>query len=164
MRVEQAAWETARVMTKRTALLWMGFLTAWVAACGSQPTTPSTGTYQGEWTGTTAQGTPIAFTVSADEKVTSITIGYNFNGCSGSHTFANLNLETTPNVICIPGPCSVLLPSFRSFTYLAGTIDGPRTTINGMFPAANRAEGQVAFANYPQCGSALGVGWSAARR
>jgi hypothetical protein len=48
----------------------------------------------GEWEGTTSQGKPIAFTVSQDETVTSITLGYDFNDCSGTRTFAELSIPT----------------------------------------------------------------------
>jgi hypothetical protein len=72
-----------------------------VAACGS--TKPTSTTLEGQWSGTTSQGTPIGFTVSADQKVTAITIGHRFGGCAGTQTFDNLNLETAPNVICVPG-------------------------------------------------------------
>ena len=109
---------------------------------------------------------PISFTVSPDEKVTSITLGYSFNGCSGSQTFSDLNLETAPpTVICIPGPCSELLAPARRFSYTAGSrVDGPSTTVIGMFTFIDRAEGVANFTDYPGCGTALGVGWTAMRR
>lgn len=106
----------------------------------------------------------MAFTVSADEKVTSITVGYTFNGCSGSQTFSNLDLPTTPDVTCIPGPCSGAISSYRAFSYASARIDGPQTVVNGLFLPANRAEGQVGFFNYPGCGTASGIGWTATRR
>jgi len=41
-------------------------LCAALAACGGSPTAPASGMgYQGAWSGTTAQGRPISFTVSA---------------------------------------------------------------------------------------------------
>ncbi len=138
-----------------------------VGACNG-PTRPSTVAPSlsiGQWSGTTSQGMPIAFSVSADEKVTSITIGYSFNGCSGSQTFSGLDLRTAPDVTCIPGPCSGAISSYRAFGYASsGPIDGPRTAVNGLFVSANRAEGQAGFFNYPGCGTASGVGWTATRR
>lgn len=108
---------------------------------------------------------PIAFSVSSDEKVTTITVGYSFNGCSGSQTFSGLDLRTAPDVTCIPGPCSGAITSYRAFSYSSsGPIDGPRTTMNGLFLPANRAEGQAGFVNYPGCGTASGVVWTATRR
>jgi hypothetical protein len=118
-----------------------------------------------QWSGTTAQGMPIDFSVSSDEKVTTITIGYNFSACSGSQTFSGLDLRTAPDVTCIPGPCSGAISSYRAFGYASsGPIDGPRTAINGLFVSANRAEGQASFFNYPGCGTASGVGWTATKR
>jgi hypothetical protein len=133
-----------------------------VTACGS--TRPSSTTLEGEWTGTTTQGTPIGFTVSAEQKVTAITVGYRFGGCAGTQTFTNLNLETAPNVICVPGPCPASLTSFRSFNYATGPLEGPATSVNALFSTTASAEGQVGFRDYPGCGSATGVGWTATKR
>lgn len=139
-------------------MAWCGFL----SACG--PTTPSPAGLDGQWTGTTSQGTPITFTVSAQQKVTSITVEHRFNGCSGAQTFSNLNLETAPSVTCIPGPCPPSISSYRAFSYLSGSIDGPSTVVNGLFTASARAEGQVTFKDYPDCGTAVGVAWTATKR
>ena len=132
-----------------------------MSACG--PTAPSSSALDGQWTGTTSQGTSIAFTVSPDQKVTAITVGYRFNGCSGVQTFTNLNLDTAPPVTCIPGPCPPVISSYRAFNYSAGPIDGPLTLVNGFFPFMRRADGQVSFRNYPDCGTALGVSWTATK-
>ena len=137
-----------------------------LAACGGDgatPPAPSPGN-SGLWTGTTFQGAPISFSVSAGEKVTAITIGHNFNGCSGVETFSDLNLETAPNVTCIPGPCSPGIQSYRAFNYGSGPPAGPRTSVNGLFLSASRAEGTAGFQNYPGCGSATGVPWTATKR
>lgn len=138
---------------------------AWCAlmsACGT--TSPSSAGLDGKWSGTTSQGMPITFTVSPDQKVTAITVGYGFNGCSGTQTFSNLNLDTAPMVTCIPAPCQGSISSYRAFNYSSGSpAAGPSTTVNGLFTLATRAEGQVAFRDYPGCGTALGVGWNATR-
>jgi hypothetical protein len=134
----------------------------WMSACS--PTTPSSAALDGQWSGRTSQGTPITFTVSADQKVTAITIGYSFNGCSGVQTFSDLNLETAPTVTCIPGPCANTIASYRAFSYSAGrSSGGPVTTVNGLFASPSRAEGQVAFRDYPGCGTAVGIGWTATK-
>jgi hypothetical protein len=150
----------------------LGFvLCALSIGCGGStpgPTAPSPGGYSGQWDGTTAQGMPIAFTVSPDDRVTSITVGYRFNSCSGSQMFPNLNLQIAPPVQCIPAPCPPgLLPpsaSLRTFAYSAGSISGPITSMDGTFSSTTRAEGSLDFRNYPGCGSANGVGWTASRR
>jgi hypothetical protein len=163
-----AVARNAAVISRRSTgtCVWALLLCAALGACGSEDrlTSPSASPLRGQWIGTTAQGTPITFTVSADEKVTAITLGYAFNGCSGSHTFDNLNLDTAPTVICIPGPCSPAVSSYRAFNYSTRSSDGPSTTVNGLFPSANTAEGAVAFRDYPGCGTALSVAWTAARR
>jgi hypothetical protein len=106
----------------------------------------------------------MTFTVSPDQKVSAITVGYSFNGCSGLQTFSNLNLETAPMVTCIPGPCPTTVSSYRAFSYSTRSIDGPSFTVNGLFTLATRAEGQVAFKDYPGCGTAAGIGWTATKR
>jgi len=119
----------------------------------------------GEWSGTTSQGMPIAFSVSTDERVTTITLGYAFNGCSGSHTFSDLDVPTAPNVTCVPGPCSGTLISYRAFGYVNGSFgSGPVTQVNGLFLPRNEARGQVAFLDYPGCGTATAVEWTATKR
>ena len=118
----------------------------------------------GEWSGTTSQGAPIAFVVSADERVTSITLGYDFNGCSGSHTFSGLDVPTAPDLTCIPGPCSGALSSYRAFGYSAGSVaGGPMTQINGLFLPRNEAKGQATFRNYAGCGDLITAEWTATR-
>ena len=135
-----------------------------LTACG--PTMPSSAAvrYDGQWSGTTAQGSPITFTVSSDQKVTAITLGYSFNGCSGLQTFSNLNLDTAPMVTCIPAPCSNTISSYRAFSYSAGTIAGPATSVNGLFTLPARAEGLASFRDYPGCGTAVGIAWTASER
>lgn len=119
----------------------------------------------GEWSGTTSQGKPIAFTVSPNETVTTIAVGYDFNGCSGSHTFSDLVVPTNPNVTCIPGPCPGTAESYRAFSYINGSFaSGPVTQVNGVFLPRNEARGQVNFHNYPGCGTAVAVEWTATRR
>jgi hypothetical protein len=118
----------------------------------------------GEWSGTTSQGAPITFVVSADERVTSITLGYDFNGCSGSHTFSGLDVPTAPDLTCIPGPCAGVLSSYRAFGYSAGAVaGGPMTQINGLFLPRNEAKGQATFRNYAGCGDLITAEWTATR-
>jgi hypothetical protein len=125
-----------------------------LSACGSSTTHPTPVTYAGEWAGTTVQGSPITFTVSADEKVTSITIAYNFNGCTGSTTLSNLNIA-----IGVPGAVTAALAD-----YAAGPPGGPNSTaIHFFFPSTTAANGSVAFINYSGCGNSGGT-WSAVKR
>ena len=134
------------------------------AGCQNNPTMPTGSAYAGEWSGTTLHGSPIAFSLSADDKVTTIVVGHSFGGCSGSQTFSNLSLDIVPDVICIPGPCTPGVASFRRFGYASGGPAGPATSINGVFLSSSRAEGSVNFRDYPGCGSAIGVPRTATRR
>ncbi len=119
----------------------------------------------GEWSGTTSQGMPIAITVSPNETVTTIAVGYDFNGCTGSHIFSDLVVPTNPDVTCIPGPCPSTAESYRAFSYVDGSFaSGPVTQVNGVFLPGNEARGQVNFHNYPVCGTAAAVEWTATRR
>jgi hypothetical protein len=137
---------------------------ALAGACGSS-TGPTSAGYAGQWSGTTAHGRSITFTISPDEAVTTITVDHDFNGCSGSQTFSNLSISIAPNVTCIPGPCGPSVGSYRAFGFASGNrIEGPSTDLSGLFPSTNRAEGLVNFRNYPGCGSATGVAWTATRR
>ena len=96
---------------------------AWCAVMSAcSPTTPSSAALDGQWTGTTSQGTPITFTVSSDQKVTAISVGYSFNGCSGVQTFSNLNLENRSNGDVHPGAMPehrIVVPRFQ----LLGGLD-----------------------------------------
>ncbi len=149
---------------RRLALIVLSVGAAAVGACGTS-TGPSASSYTGEWSGTTAQGRPVAFTISSAQAVTTITLGHDFNGCSGSQTFSSLALTISPTVQCIPGPCSPALSSYRAFSYASGDrITGPSTEINAVFVSRDRVEGTANFRNFPVCGSAIGVPWSATRR
>lgn len=101
--------------------------------------------------------------MSSDEALTTLTVGHNFNGCSGTQTFSNLNISTVPNIICIPGPCPA--PATRSLTFSAGTRGAtPMTAVNGLFLPGGRAQGVVHFYDFPACGDASSVVWTATRR
>jgi hypothetical protein len=131
------------------------------SACGSSPTTPSGEgpvTYDGEWSGTTSQGRPISFVISPSQKVTAITVGYNFNGCSGVSTFSNLTLD-------IGSPPNPTAPTLGpGFGFGSGPPDGPNyTQVYGSFTSNVSATGSVVFGGYSGCGNA-GAIFSASRR
>jgi hypothetical protein len=139
---------------------------ALLSACGS-PSSPSASqaNYEGQWSGTTAQGRPVTFTISSDQNVTTLTVGHEFNGCSGSQTFSSISVSIVPQLQCIPAPCSNQLMSYRAFHYSVGTsLEGPGTTVNAVFISADRAEGLISFRGFPGCGSALSVAFSATKR
>jgi hypothetical protein len=139
-------------------------LCASLSACGnsiSGPTPPTPAAsfrYDGEWSGTTSQGRPISLTVSSDQSVTAITVGYSFNGCSGVNTFSNLNLA-------IGNPPNASSPTLGpGFGYGSGPPDGPHyTQVYGSFTSSTTATGSVIFGDYPGCGNS-GAIWSATKR
>jgi hypothetical protein len=151
----------------RASSTWAVIASALASGC-TLPIAPLVGTGSlsvGEWTGTTTQGMPIALVVAANETVTTITIGYDFNGCTGSHTFEDLNVPTAPNLTCIPGPCSGIQESYRAFGYSTGSpAAGPVTQINGLFLPGDQAKGQAVFSSYPGCGTTPPAEWTAVRR
>jgi len=155
-------------MWKKTkALLRIGMVAGVLAsACSSGPASPSDSSLSvGQWSGTTAQGASIAFTVSSNEVLTKIAVGYAFNGCSGTQTFADLNVPTAPDVTCIPGPCSGTVSTYRAFAYTSRSVGTePSTTVNGLFLPGGRAQGLLSFRDFPGCGTAAGVEWTATRR
>jgi len=136
------------------------FLAFGASGCsGNAPTSPPgvMANYEGQWSGTTSQGMRITFAVS-DQRVTSISLGYNFNSCTGMNTFPNLNLVIgsppnpgSPN----PGP---------GFGFGSGAPDGPNyTQIYGTFSSGTAATGTMIFGDYAGCGNSLGI-WSATKK
>jgi hypothetical protein len=134
------------------------------SACGSgsatSPTAPGA-TFTGEWSGTTVHGVPIAFTVSAEQTVTSITVGYRFNGCSASKTFSNLSLE----IGLPPFPPGRSTPSANpGFGYGSGNPEAADfTQVTGAFTSSQTAAGTAVFLNVANCGNSA-ANWSATRR
>jgi hypothetical protein len=107
--------------------------------------------HTGEWSGSTSQGAPIAFVV-ADLTVTSITLGFNFGGCAGTTTYANLALR-----IAAAG-------SGVGFSHASGLPEiGDYTLITGFFRSATAADGMVVFKGYPGCADQVAM-WTATLR
>ena len=131
-------------------------------ACSSNSTPPTSppgvmASYEGQWSGMTSQGMRISFSI-ADQKVTSLDIGYNFNGCSGTNTYANLSLP----IGYPPNPAS---PSMGpGFGYGSGAPDRPNyTQVYGTFSSGTAASGSMIFGDYSGCGTSLGI-WSATKK
>jgi hypothetical protein len=128
------------------------------AACGggpSGPSGPSAASYAGEWTGTTSQGTPLTFTVSPERTVTRITVGYNFEGCSGTATYATA--VAIQNVPTAPVPVG-------SAIYDSGRDSGNRVLISFLLTSNNDAHGVVIFSEWAGCGSTVAnAPWTAAK-
>lgn len=152
----------------KTVSLSLAILGCWVLAGACGPTMPSSASvrHDGQWSGTTAQGRPISFTISSDEKVTAFSIGYSFNGCSSAQTFSDLSLSiTSPNVVCAAGQTCPDIPTTQHFGYSTGNpVDGPYTLVNATFLSASSATGSATFINLPGCGTATGIPWTATKR
>ena len=142
-----------------------------LSACNSNSfaITPS-GTasgYAGEWRGTTSQGQSVTISVSADQKVTSITVGYAFSGCSGSNTYGSLSLGIAPPVSPLPIPFPPLpsvqsSPSSPAFEYAKGNpVGSDFTQIDGIFISAQSMSGTLILTR-PACGNVF-VFWSATK-
>jgi hypothetical protein len=115
---------------------------AFLGSCGggdANPAGPSARGYAGQWSGTTFQGQPFSFTVSSDQKVTALSVGYRFGGCSGVDTFSNLDLAINPS------------PPY--FGYGASHPDGRGTSIQVFFQSETSGFATVIFYGPPSCGS-----------
>jgi len=74
-----------------------------LSGCGAaSPTNPGPVAvgYAGEWSGTTFQGRPISFTVSPEQQVTTISLGYQIDTCSGVDTFSDI--KAVPFAASVP--------------------------------------------------------------
>jgi len=125
-----------------------------LGACENGPSAPSAGGYAGEWSGMTSQGSPITFSVSTSEKLTKISVGYNFNGCTGSNSLApDVALERSPV------PVEVRLLDYESAP--PGTPN--RMLFHFLFTSSTAAHGMVTFADFAGCGTVNST-WTATRR
>jgi hypothetical protein len=149
-----------RLREARRLAISIGIVICAHVACKS-PTAPSPlpPGYAGEWAGTTVQGTPVQFSVSAADNVTSFTLTYNFSAvCSG--TLTNTDLAVPIHKLDPPGP-----PPFDQPGFGFSTNDGTSgTLIAGHFsPDRRTASGQFSLVHYGACGTVVGT-WSASRR
>jgi hypothetical protein len=131
-----------------------------IAACNqsaSSPTTPSTVGYAGEWSGATSQNQPISFSVSADQQVTSLSVGWAFNGCSAIGTSSAKSFPiTNPQP---PGPPPWDNPGF---VYGGQGQDGSVWAVTGAFTSTQTATGNVEVVGVPNCGNTIAT-WNATR-
>lgn len=122
--------------------------------CACAPATrPTPLDFAGRWSGTTSQGRTIAFTVSPDLRVTTLTLGYAFAGCAGT-----LDVTTDAPLFNTTGTADAV------FTYAPNGPQGQsRTTVNFLFPSVAAANGTIRFRNDPTCGDSDAT-WTATKR
>jgi hypothetical protein len=115
--------------------------------------------YAGEWTGTTAEGTPVRFSVSAGDLVTAVSLTYRFPGsCAGSIEVNGLAVPI--HKLDPPGP-----PPFDQPGFAFGKNNVTSGwAINGHFsPDRRSASGQFLLVRYGTCGTVTST-WNARRR
>jgi hypothetical protein len=164
------------VLNRRLHFPMVAALCAFMAACGANSPTPSSSptqtfasSYDGQWSGTTSQGMQIAFSV-VNQRVTAITFGYVFEGCSGVKTLSDLNL------LILFSPNSIAPAGRLAFVYVyppVGQSDPSGgsnfTDLIGSFASSATATGRVVFGGYscgtPEVGliSLGGFTWTAVR-
>ena len=140
--------------------LALGLFVLTATACGgSEPTAPTppapapSSGYAGRWSGTvlvlpligagipTIQSQPFSFTVSADHRVTDISIGYNLNGCSGAKTFSGLSIAIGASALNSQG---------QGWGYVSPTSTGrDRTDVYATFTSDRTASGYAGFVEFP---------------
>jgi|SRR5215471_7338000 len=108
--------------------------------------------FSGRWAGTTSQGKAITFTVSADLRITALSVDYAFDSCSG-------NVTLSPNA-------AVQNPNGNATAVVTDTPNGPgganRTIVNFLFASPVTATGTVQFIAFPGCASTNSP-WTARR-
>jgi hypothetical protein len=118
--------------------------------------------YVGEWTGTTQQGTPVRFSVSAVNEVTSVTLTYNVSAtCSGTLTYTDLAVTIRHQEPLGPPPFDQ--PGF-AFGRLSDDL-ATGTAIAGHFAADRRsASGQFILSQYSGCPPSFIGRWDVRRQ
>ena len=132
------------------------------AGCGYSPTGPGALNHAGDWSGTTSQGRPISFTISPNERVTAISVAYDFSGCSGVKTFASIDVAITS------APRGLLPPEleqFAGFNFRDGAQGAANATqVVGALKSETTASGVASFENYAGCPDTFeGVTWNATK-
>jgi hypothetical protein len=116
-------------------------------ACAPPRTRPMP--LSGAWSGTTSQGRAIRFTVTPYMRVTSVTVEYAFDGCSGTFD--------------IPGEFPVVDISGRPGAVIRQVPSGNRIVVNFLFPSIRNATGAIQFMDVPTCANTYAT-WTATHR
>ena len=144
------------LMAKWGLPIWLCVACAVAVACDVTSPSPPQWNLAGEWIGSVGSrgNTPMRFTVSPDQRITSITIEAALDRCTVTADLINLQLAIETHY-----------PESRSelagFRYRSGPPD--LLEISGEFRTKSDANGSVSFFNYHGCGSG-GGNWRAIRR
>lgn len=144
---------------------WWNRVVSIVALCllsscgGSSPAAPSRMGYEGRWSGSMIPLGSVAFTVSAEQRVTSLTV--NLGGCS--RTFTGLALVIAPPMRAPGSPTGGPFDN-PGFGYASGDPEGAEfINVSGAFTSSETATGIAVSAGSAGCGDSLGA-WNATRR
>jgi|SRR5215471_6624760 len=147
------AWRR-RPLTRAEFRLVSGLAILIWCACAPPPPPPRIAprSFSGTWIGTTSQGRSIAFTVSRDQRITTVKFDYAFGGCLGSLT--------------IPAGAPLLNTPGRAAATVTFPPDGQPgsflVVVRFLFLSSGNANGTIEFTNDPVCGSGSAT-WTAAR-
>ncbi len=105
----------------------------------------------------------MSFTVSPEQRVTSITVNYALNGCSGSATFTGLAVDIA-TVQRPPGNPGAGPFDNLGFGYASGGPQGANSiNLTGAFTSTGTATGVTIYSDFHGCGSGVAT-WNATRR
>lgn len=166
--------EGGQAAIARAAFLLLTVCLIGTACGGREPTapTPSNG-FAGRWSGTvvvgpllapgtgvsTFQNQPLSFTVSGDQRVTDLSIGYSFRACSGVKTLTGISIG-------IIGASPFGKPGEQGWGYASpplGSDGSDRFEVYGAFTSERAAYGTALFVEFPGCGSGIGI-WTATKQ
>ena len=143
-------------------LFSMALIAALSAGCSYAPMGPGALDYAGEWSGTTSQGRPISFTISSKQRITAISVAYDFSGCSGVKPFTGLDvaIRTAPAGVLPPE-----LEQYAGFNFRDGAQGAANATqVVGALKSQKSATGAASFESYGGCTNAFeGITWNATK-
>ena len=106
---------------------------------------------------------PISFTISPNERVTAISVAYDFSGCSGVEAFASIDVAITSAPVS--GIAHPELEQFAGFNFRDGAQGAANATqVVGALKSETTASGVASFENYAGCPDTFeGVTWNATK-
>ena len=121
-------------MSRTIRIAATGALVAALSACQGTVTPADPGTapspvgFQGERRGSTFQGLPIEFTVSPEQQVTRLTVGYRLDSCVGTETSTEIlssNTLTSPQGLVFAAQLALSKQvQVQAFSMIDGSLRG----------------------------------------